>query len=167
MRSMRARRKAAGLKPAVTWVRQDERLRLPPLELSLLHARSLALHAMVARKIETQPSLLARAHANLARWRERGSGASGAAIRAWSKVLRMPWPEIAALMTEQSENGLRLRSTTPFLGVLSSRERKRICDAFRLDDSATAKAPMPSAAVGRHPTCNGSSFLRRARPAQC
>jgi hypothetical protein len=132
MRSMRARRKAAGLKPAVTWVRQDERL--PPLELSLLHARNLAMHAMVARKIETQPSLLAHAHANLTRWLERGSGAPGAAIRAWSKVLRLPWPEIAALMTEQSEIGLRLRSMTPFRGVLSPRERKRICDAFRLDD---------------------------------
>lgn len=47
-------------------------------------------------------------------------------------MLRLPWPEIAALMTEQSENGVRLRGTTPFLEVLTLRERRRVCDAFRV-----------------------------------
>ena len=54
-----------------------------------LAARSLALHVMAAR------------------W--------GAAIRAWRKALRLPWRELAALMTEQ----------------LHPRERKQVYDAFR------------------------------------
>jgi hypothetical protein len=132
MQRMRARKKDAGLKAVVTWVPRREQHRLPPLELRLLQARSLALHVMVARKIENHPELLERAHRTLARWRERVSGVPGAAIRAWSQALRLPWPEFATLMTEQSENGVRLRSMTPLLDVLTARERKRVYDAFRV-----------------------------------
>ncbi|MGH8204738.1 MAG: hypothetical protein ACREST_09030 [Steroidobacteraceae bacterium] len=132
MRRMRARRKAAGLKVVVTWKRRAACPQPPPLELRLLQARSLALHVMAARKIDGQPQLLEIARSNLARWRERNNGTPGAAIRAWRRVLRLPWPEIAASMTEQSENGVRLRSTTPFLDVLTRRERKLVYDAFRV-----------------------------------
>lgn len=38
---------------------------------------------------------------------------SGSAIRDWRKVLRLTWPEIAALMTEQSASGVQLRRATP------------------------------------------------------
>jgi hypothetical protein len=34
-------------------------------------------------------------------------------------------------VTEQSENAARLRQSSPFAGVLSPAERKRIYDAFR------------------------------------
>ena len=87
---------------------------------------------MAARKIESRPALLEIAHRNLARWRERNGATPGDAIRAWRKVLRLSWPQVSALMTEQTEDGVRLRSTTPLLDVLTPRERKRIYDAFRM-----------------------------------
>jgi hypothetical protein len=52
-------------------------------------------------------------------------------IRAWRKLLRRPWPEIWACMTAQTEEGVRLRSTTPFLDVLTPRERRRLYEAFQ------------------------------------
>ena len=131
MRRMREWRKAAGLKAVLTWTPRHEPRDPPSPELRLLQARSLALHVLAARKIEAQPELLEVAHRNLARWRERGSATPGAAIRAWRSVLHRTWPEISALMTEQSELGIRLRGTTPFFGVLTPRERKRVYDAFR------------------------------------
>ena len=132
MRRMRARRKAAGLKSVVTWVPRDGYRCLPDPYVRLMQARILALHVMAARKIEIQPELLEIAHHNLARWRERGSGTPGVVIRAWRKALRLPWPEVSALITEQTEAGVRLRSTTPFIDVLTPRERRRIYEAFRL-----------------------------------
>jgi hypothetical protein len=42
-----------------------------------------------------------------------------------------PWSEIAAIMTEPSEEGARLRQSSPFAGVLSATERRRIYEAFR------------------------------------
>lgn len=132
MRRWRAIRRAAGLKPVVTWVAPVGFVRMPPLDLRVLDARSLALHVQVAKKIERNPALLEIAHQNLARWQERGSGAEGAGITAWRQVLRRSWPAIASLLTEQSEAAVRLRQTTPFVGVLSRRERDRVYAAFRI-----------------------------------
>jgi hypothetical protein len=129
MRRMRERRRAMGLKAVVAWA--AKRPALPDPEQRLIQARSLALHVMVAAKIDRNPDLLTIAHRNVSRWRERGSGAVGAAVRAWSKVLRQPWPRIAALLSEQSEEAVRLRSVTPFNGVLTPSERTRVFDAFR------------------------------------
>jgi hypothetical protein len=106
----------------------------------LLQARSLALHVMAARKIDAHPELLGIAREALLRWRDRGSATSGAATRAWRKALRLPWPELAALMTEQSESGVRLRTTTPFLHVLSGLERRKVYDGFRVVKSAFPSA---------------------------
>lgn len=131
MRRMRERRRAIGLKPMVTWVTREGIVRMPPLDLRLIEARALALHVLAARKIDDDPELLEIARRNLADWEERGSGASGLAIRDWRKLLARPWPEIASLMTEQSETAVRLRQTTPFMGVLSPRERQRLYAAFR------------------------------------
>jgi hypothetical protein len=103
---------------------------------------------MVARKIDDKPRLLETAHQNLARWRKRDSGTSGVAIRAWCKALRLPWPELAALMTEQSGDGVRLRSTTPFLDVLTPREQKRVYDAFRVIEVVGLSSPTSVGTVG-------------------
>ncbi|MGQ0429024.1 MAG: hypothetical protein ACT4UQ_03740 [Gammaproteobacteria bacterium] len=45
-------------------------------------------------------------------------------------------PEILDLLTGQTERAVRLRSTTPFVGVLTARERRRIRRAFLPEFSA-------------------------------
>lgn len=130
MRRMRARRRALGLKAVMTWVPGRRVVQSPPLELRLLEARSLAVHVMAARKIDHEPPLLETVRDNLEQWCKRGGGQAGIWKRRWSAVLDQPWPAIAAMMTEQSERGVRLRQATPFLVVLSARERRRIYGAF-------------------------------------
>jgi hypothetical protein len=131
MQAMRARRKAAGLKLVSTW---QSTAPVPRGEYSshrLLDARSLAMHALIARKIDRDPTLLRIARDNLARWERQRGDAAPAWLAEWREILKQPWPQIAALLTEQSENAIRLRQSTPFAGVLSEGERRRIYAAFR------------------------------------
>jgi hypothetical protein len=131
MRHMRERRKAAGLKPVVAWVAKDKGPEVPYSSHRLLEARSLAMHAVIAQKIERDLTLLDIPKKNLERWRDRRKDASPAWLHEWRYILGQPWPKIAALITELSENAARLRQSSPFAGVLTSIERKRIYEAFR------------------------------------
>lgn len=136
MRQMRARRRAAGLKPVVTWVPEESQaVREPPGVYSshrVHDARSLAMHVLIARKIDRDPQLLEIARRNLARWLRRAPQESRPRwMETWSALLRRPWPEIASRITALTEDGAQLRQSTPFAGVLTPAERRRIHDAFR------------------------------------
>ena len=131
MRRMRALRRARGLKATVTWAdpQQESRKALPAVRLH--QARTLALHVMIAEKINRDLSLLDIVYRSFRRWQDKSRAVPGDALRMWRAALRLPWPQIAALLTEQSERGVKLRSTAPFFGILSARERERIFAAFR------------------------------------
>ena len=130
MRRMRERRKAAGLKSVVSWV-PPKTVRPVYSSHRLIEARSLAMHAVIAEKIERDPKLLSIAHDNLRRWRGRWDDRVPVWHQEWSGIMKRPWSEIAAIMTEPSEEGARLRQSSPFAGVLSNTERRRIYEAFR------------------------------------
>lgn len=89
------------------------------------------MHAVIAEKIRNDPRLLNIARGNLKRWRKRWAHETPAWFREWDEILIWPWPRIAALITEQSENAVRLRQSSPFAGVLDAKERMRIYEAFR------------------------------------
>lgn len=130
---MRERRKAAGLKPVVSWVNEKGPVHAPYSSHRLLEARSLAMHAVIAAKIERDPSLLTIPRNNLQRWKSRwqGAGDAPAWFDEWREIMRRPWQEIAALITEPSENSARLRQSSPFAGVLTPAQRRQIYEAFR------------------------------------
>lgn len=131
MRRMRDRRKAAGLKPVVRWVPKAHAARPTYSSHRLLEARSLAMHSVIAQKLERDPHLLEVPRNNLNRWRSRWGAQTPRWFEEWSQIMARPWREIAALITEPSENAARLRQSSPFAGVLTPQERKRIYDAFR------------------------------------
>jgi hypothetical protein len=131
MRRMRKRRKAAGLKPIVSWVSSGPTVRPTYSSHRLLEARSLAMHAVIAEKIEWNRKLLDVPRNNLKRWRVRWDDRAPAWHEEWSGIMKRPWSEIAAIITEPSEEGARLRQSSPFAGVLSIQERRRIYEAFR------------------------------------
>jgi hypothetical protein len=141
MRRWRKRQRARGLKPVVSWVARPRAARPPSLERRLHEARTLALCAMAADKIERAPELLDVVHRNFERWELRERVTTGRSIRLWRKVLRLPWPRIAELLTEQSKAGLELRAITPLFGVLTARERRRISRAFQPSRAWSSKAP--------------------------
>lgn len=89
------------------------------------------MHTVIARRIDWDPSLLDIAKANLDRWANQREGILPPALAEWRTILETPWSEIAALITEQSERAVRLRQSTPFTGILTPAERRRINDAFR------------------------------------
>jgi hypothetical protein len=130
MRLMRQRRKAAGFRSVSLW-QPRKAVPAPYSSHRLLEARSLAMHAFIVHKIEREPKLLEIAHANLERWRKRWNDEPPAWFQEWRAILRRPWPEIAARITEPSEDAARLRQSSPFAGVLTPSERNRIYDAFR------------------------------------
>lgn len=96
----------------------------------IIEARSLAMHCLVASKIAADPSLLDRARANLASWRARYGDSPPRALDEWQAILERPWPEIAGLITDPGETAARLRQSSPFAGVLTPAERRRVYEAF-------------------------------------
>lgn len=96
-----------------------------------IEARSLALHAAIVRKIERDPRLLEIANRNLESWSARSPDELPVWLTEWRELLQRPWPELAAILTEPSEDGARLRQSSPFAGILADAERARIYEAFR------------------------------------
>lgn len=131
MRAYRKRKRAAGLKSVSRWepAESDELPRYS--DHRLLDARSLAMHCKIAQKISREPELLQVAIQNLARWSEKSAGEEPRYLLEWKRVLDRPWIEIAGLITSTSDEATRLRSSSPFAGVLDSKERKQIYEAFR------------------------------------
>ena len=127
MRRYRARRRAAGLRSVRSWAPREALWS----DHRVAEARSLAMHVMAARRIGADPALLRRACTTLERWLERYAGRPPAAIVEWRTLLARPWPEIAARATALTEEGARLRQSSPLATVLSAAERRRIHDAFR------------------------------------
>ncbi|HEX9673256.1 MAG TPA: hypothetical protein VGA12_07460 [Burkholderiales bacterium] len=132
MRRYRARQRAAGLRAATRWQPAVPVSAVSPglLKHRVAEARSLAMHCLIARKIAADPGLLDIARLNLERWMARYGDSPPRALEEWRAILRRPWPEIAALITDPGETGARLRQSSPFAGVLTQPERRRVYEAF-------------------------------------
>src|SRR6266702_1421641 len=110
MRRYRARQRAAGLRVATRWQPARSAAISPGLlKHRIVEARSLAMHCRIARYGEDAPR----------------------ALDEWREILDRPWPEIAALITAADESATRLRQSSPFAGVLTPAERRRVYEAFR------------------------------------
>jgi hypothetical protein len=131
MRRYRARQRAAGLRPATRWQPAAPAALTPGvLRHRLAEARSLALHCLIAAKIAADRRLLEVARRNLAAWLARYGESPPRALEEWRALLARPWPEIAALITDPGETAARLRQSSPFAGVLTPAERRRVYEAF-------------------------------------
>jgi hypothetical protein len=89
------------------------------------------MHAVIAAKIMRDPDLLAKPRDNIKRWRGRFGKNPPRWIGQWRRILTLSYREIAALITEPSEEGARLRQSSPFAGMLTAQERRRIYETFR------------------------------------
>ncbi len=82
------------------------------------------LHASVAEKLRLNPKeVLQIAKDNLNRWLEN----ENSALLEWQEILDTKTPEeIIKIITQDTDEGQRLRSSSPFAGVLSEAERDKI-----------------------------------------
>jgi hypothetical protein len=88
--------------------------------------RSLAYHRVVAQRLDGQ--IISAARDRIQRWRAEGKLHTDYAGR-WEELLSRPASEIAAVLAEDSEDGRDLRQNSPFAGVLTEPERRRILEA--------------------------------------
>jgi len=94
---------------------------------------ALAYHRAVAERLRTEPeAVLERAHRNLNRWTEGDAFGAGerASLEEWREILdEADVDRLIAIMTDTSDEGQRLRSSSPFVGALSPEERLEILAA--------------------------------------
>jgi hypothetical protein len=105
---------------------------------NLIDKRSLELHRLVAEKIRQQPELMdfVREKLNRSLSESRLSDSCKDALREWQTILScLPLNEVLDLITQDSDEGQRLRHSTPFSGILSQRERM---DVFRRHEATGA-----------------------------
>jgi|GEM_PF-56441 len=94
---------------------------------ALSEARSLAMHQSIAERIKQNPeAIIKKAKSNIQHWSEL-NGANNMANAEWLQILTTyPSNKIAKLISSKSEEAYRLRSSSPFPGVLSESEREEI-----------------------------------------
>ena len=79
---------------------------------------------VISRKIRRQPVLIRIPLANLRRWRKRNRGLASL-HREWEKILtENPTERVLEILTQDNDEGQRLRQGDPFVGILSEKERK-------------------------------------------
>lgn len=92
-------------------------------------------HRLVAARLVANPqAVIERARGNLKRWLanyERGSGDSRC-LEEWEDLIETrSVDDLIAIITQESDEGQRLRSSTPFVGILSEQERKELRERQR------------------------------------
>lgn len=90
---------------------------------------SLALHSLVAAKVQAAPNLLNKAKETWRRWRNI-NGSNSPALAEWAEILCTPATQIAALLKERSERATGLRQSSSFAGILSDAERDAIYESY-------------------------------------
>jgi hypothetical protein len=97
----------------------------------LADKRSQALHSKIAEKLRVHPELWTILEENIQRW-EQKMGGLPPALYEWSCILHTySKEEILTLLESSSEEAIRLRSSSPFTGILSQVEREDIMNAFK------------------------------------
>lgn len=85
--------------------------------------RSLELHILIAKKIKENPSLLNKAKENLINWELKNNYLPKCLIE-WKNILETKSiNNILKIITSETQNSARLRSSTPFVGILNESER--------------------------------------------
>ena len=95
-----------------------------------IHLRNLVAHSMIAEKLLTDPEILTVAKRNLERWVQQ-SGQTPALLE-WDELLESgDQAAILAVLLSLDEEAMRLRSSSPFTGILNEAERRLIFEATR------------------------------------
>lgn len=95
---------------------------------------ALLYHRAVAERLREQPDkVVDHARQNLQRWMAedgRGGGGERPTLEEWQDILdSSPVARLIKIITGESDEGQRLRSSSPFVGVLTPEERLEILEA--------------------------------------
>lgn len=99
-----------------------------------LDRRSRALHCLVVEKIRRDPTLIDRAHAILARWRETVCPGTQIYLTQWETLLSDPEKALAVAI-EDSERADTLRQSSPLSCLLTPKERRSFLRNWRASEA--------------------------------
>ena len=98
-----------------------------------LDACNLAMTRRIAEKIQKKPELMNIARDNLRRWKKIRCPWPPA-LREWEQILaRNTDEDILAILTQDNDEGQRLRQSDPFVGILTEKERMWFLDNYEPD----------------------------------
>jgi hypothetical protein len=129
-----------GLETApVFWQRLNMRMRSsqrPPYgSHQWLDMVNLEMCRAIATKIRLDPKLMRIPRKNLDRWRKKNRGLARAQ-QEWEIILkRYPTERVLEILTQENDEGQRLRQSDPFVGILTESERMAF---FKLDEEVAA-----------------------------
>jgi hypothetical protein len=91
--------------------------------------RSLALARRIVVKIDGDAGRegLEKATQTCARWLSRSNNS---VYREWHNILARPWDDVRRVLLDESQEGTRLRQSSPFCSVLTPQERWQIYRSF-------------------------------------
>lgn len=87
---------------------------------------SLRLHEEVAEHIRANPALLDRARMNIIRWKKQLGGSASRDLDVWFEILTGPLGNILSVIVAPTEEGNRLRQSSPFCGIITQARRMEI-----------------------------------------
>lgn len=99
------------------------RRRVKPRNHRTAELQALAYHRLIARRLDRP--IVNDARRRLRRWRKDGRIHPRWADE-WESILALPLPRIAKLISADTEQARELRQTSPFAGVLTEQERRRL-----------------------------------------
>ncbi|OGC02266.1 hypothetical protein A2V82_16605 [candidate division KSB1 bacterium RBG_16_48_16] len=100
--------------------------------------RSIALHREIVKKLKNNPKLWDIPQKNIEKWKKQRGRLVPAFIE-WENILENNKKEqILFILESDSEEAVRLRSSSPFTGILTESERKRIFESFSIKRSLTS-----------------------------
>ena len=92
----------------------------------MVDAWDLAMCKLIAKKIRKDPSLMEVPRRNLQHWKEKYGGLERA-HREWETILNENSIEqVLEILTQDNDEGQRLRQSDPFAGILTDEERMRL-----------------------------------------
>ena len=88
---------------------------------------SLALHRAVAFRLHSNPNLIQKAKSNLNGWLSKNPNVQ--AWLEWQTILENEsLKSVLEIITAETDEGQRLRSSSPFVGIVTKEERRAIID---------------------------------------
>jgi hypothetical protein len=88
---------------------------------------SLALHQLAAVRLQTNPALIETAKSNLNKWLDKTPNVT--AWLEWQNILETKsLKKVLEIMTAETGEGQRLRSSSPFAGLVTEQERHTVIE---------------------------------------
>ena len=106
-----------------------------------IDARTLAMHRMIAEKIKRDPSLFEKPSVVIARWRNKVCGSSLPYLLEWERLIGQGMNACLSVATEESEYATALRQSSPFVGILTEKERLSFLKSWSGSRAKVSHAP--------------------------